>query len=764
MDSNQCGACQKRFRSGDRKRSLSASPDVCIFVFSQGLIDITQLIDVTTSTNVTLCNSCYQYFYNKMSNVTDYVSTTMDVDYPPKATTCDQAVQTDSIVTSCSSAQCDDLIDPPTPMAPTRVNTILVSDEVPSSYVTLPCYRLANSHKYCGICKVAFGGKGSSSCLTLGDDARMRSIVSSHVFVPIGTRCCSTHVDQHGDLTEQSFDLVLRNRKKMCAVTCHELMELFCLVATHLRMTQKLIEKIQDNPPFDFDHSHRLSSGDYFILTGLDRLQFDDLCSHLPPSALRHSESRSARTAVACLMMKLRLGLSHEVLGVLFSFRNQQTVSRAIQSALSALTEHFVSSNLGFHHVTRRRVITEYTRPLAKLILTDASSDAAILAMDGTYVYVQKSSNYLLQRKLYCMHKGRPLVKMMMIVTTKGYIVSAMGPYYSDSKNNDSMMTKHIIYNDREDVRQWLHKGDVLVVDRGFRDCVSELERFGYKTRMPAFLPKSERQLTTVEANNTRLTTAVRWVVEARNGQIKQFRFFNHVVPNTLMAFIGPAFQLVCAILNKYHSLCIVDTSKDQELARRMLESVGRTNRLKEYVEKCKELVRETRWLWMDASDAIKDFPILSINDFTQMNFGSYQLKQAKSYVFEHLNGDGTFRVRVTKNKADVMRASIQSRHTNAKKYDVWIEYSSTNVTGWYCTCKGGSRVLGCCAHISAIVWFLGYARHHREVMNQRSNSFNDHLTDAVDYSSDVSSSDDNSYNTNSGDDNSDNDSYAVCQ
>ena len=418
MDSNQCGACQKRFRSGDRKRSLSASPDVCIFVFSQGLIDITQLIDVTTSTNVTLCNSCYQYFYNKMSNVTDFVSTTMDVDYPTKATTCDQAVQTDSIVTSCSSAQCDDLIDPPTPMAPTRVSTILVSDEVPGSSVTLPCYRLASSHKYCGICRVTFGGNGSSCCLTLGDDARMRSIVHSHVFVPIRTRCCSTHIDQNGDLTEESFDLVIRNRQKMCAVTCHELMELFCLVATHLRMTQKLIEKIQDNPPFDFDHSHRLSSGDYFILTGLGRLQFDDLCSHIPSSALHHSETRSPRAAVACLMMKLRLGLSNEVLSVMFSFRNRRVVGHVIQSALSALTQHFVPFNLGFHHVTRRQVITEYTRPLAKLILASDSKDAVILVLDATYVYVQKSSNYPLQRKLYCMHKGRPLVKMMMMIVT----------------------------------------------------------------------------------------------------------------------------------------------------------------------------------------------------------------------------------------------------------------------------------------------------------------------------------------------------------
>ena len=84
----------------------------------------------------------------------------------------------------------------------------------------------------------------------------------------------------------------------------------------------------------------------------------------------------------------------------------------------------------------------------------------------------------------------------------------------------------------------------------------------------------------------------------------------------------------------------------------------------------------------MDGSDVINDFPILSTGDFTEMNCCAYQLKQAKSYVLEHMDGDGFFRVRITKKNADIMRASVQSRHTNAKKYDVEIQYSSSKVIG----------------------------------------------------------------------------------
>lgn len=33
-------------------------------------------------------------------------------------------------------------------------------------------------------------------------------------------------------------------------------------------------------------------------------------------------------------------------------------------------------------------------------------------------------------------------------------------------------------------------------------------------------------------------------------------------------------------------------------------------------------------------------------------------------------------------------------------------------ITGYYCTCVSGSRILGSCAHVASVLWFLGYARH----------------------------------------------------
>ena len=53
-----------------------------------------------------------------------------------------------------------------------------------------------------------------------------------------------------------------------------------------------------------------------------------------------------------------------------------------------------------------------------------------------------------------------------------------------------------------------------MIVDRGFRDAIPTIKHFGYEAVMPSFLKRRE-QLSTEEANYTRLITKVRWVIES---------------------------------------------------------------------------------------------------------------------------------------------------------------------------------------------------------------------------------------------------------
>ena len=47
---------------------------------------------------------------------------------------------------------------------------------------------------------------------------------------------------------------------------------------------------------------------------------------------------------------------------------------------------------------------------------------------------------------------------------------------------------RNIIYNNRDGFRNWLRPGDIVVIDRGFRDSLPLLDSLGYKAYMPKFL------------------------------------------------------------------------------------------------------------------------------------------------------------------------------------------------------------------------------------------------------------------------------------
>ena len=410
------------------------------------------------------------------------------------------------------------------------------------------------------------------------------------------------------------------------------------------------------------------------MLTGLTRDQFNNLCSEIPPSALRHTNIRTPRTAIACLLVKLRLGLSHQTLCTLFSVEDKRKMSRILDSACTVITNYFVPKHLGFDHIERQQVVENHTRPLAKILLDDNDPNKVIVILDGTYCYIQKSTNNLLQRRTYSLPKGKPLVKPMMVVSSNGYIISTMGSFLADGRNNDAKITKNIIYNNKQGFTDWLHPGDLVIVDRGFRDCIPDLEKFVYKTKMPCFLKKDQLQFTTSEANRTRLITKTRWVVESANGRVKQWQLFNKIIPNSMIEKIGDYFQIVRAMINCYRSVFIQDTSHDEKIAAKMLQLASEINKIRNYVENMKtKPPKRLKWIAMDAVNTVPSFPKMNFNELQELTLGIYQLKQARSYTTEHFFSNGSFMVKVANERRDLIRAQIQSRYKNVIKYDVYV-------------------------------------------------------------------------------------------
>lgn len=93
--------------------------------------------------------------------------------------------------------------------------------------------------------------------------------------------------------------------------------------------------------------------------------------------------------------------------------------------------------------MSREQFIQNHTRIFAQKLLE--TENELILIVDGTYIYIEKSSDYSFQRQTYSMHKNRPLVKPMVIVTSTGYIVDVFGPYFADGNNNDAQILNNLL-------------------------------------------------------------------------------------------------------------------------------------------------------------------------------------------------------------------------------------------------------------------------------------------------------------------------------
>lgn len=91
---------------------------------------------------------------------------------------------------------------------------------------------------------------------------------------------------------------------------------------------------------------------------------------------------------------------------------------------------------------------------------------------------------------------------------------------------------------------------------------------------------------------------------------------------------------------------------------------------------------------------------------------GVYQIKLAKSYAQEHVDKDGNYEILVNNDHDGILCAKLQSRHISAKKYMLWIGFDEMSIKSWFCKCKVGFRVVGMCAHITSVIWFLSYAKY----------------------------------------------------
>ena len=232
-----------------------------------------------------------------------------------------------------------------------------------------------------------------------------------------------------------------------------------------------------------------------------------------------------------------------------------------------------------------------------------------IMIADGTYLYCEKSENNHIQRLTYSGQKKRPLIKPFVIVAENGVIIGIYGPF--PATLNDAKILE-LILNEDLALRNLIRKRDVMVLDRGFRDVINHLEKkYDLITLMPCC--SKEDQLTTYQANCTRMVTKIRNVIERKNGIFKIYHALEKC-RNSQLPHITQDFKIVAAIQNCFFIHLYSDNNYIKEIAELMKQNLNRKNSLLSFITS-KRVIKDCCFVKIDAFN-ISDFPKILFNDF----------------------------------------------------------------------------------------------------------------------------------------------------
>lgn len=414
-----------------------------------------------------------------------------------------------------------------------------------------------------------------------------------------------------------------------------------------------------------------------------------------------------------------------EDIGIQFNL-SKSTVCDRISKIRKILMVDFVPQNLT--NELSREDLLSHTTTMSRSLFAPPEEAKALVICDGTYIYVDKSKNYEFQRNTYTDQKKRNFLKFMMIISCDGYIVHALGPY--KARDNDAKILEHI--HRATNKLDNLQPGDILMLDRGFRDCVKYFEEKNFEVKTPSLLQLSKQkgQLTTIEANKTRLVTATRFVVEVRNGHLKKkLKIFDTVWNLAAVPLLADDVSICCALINRFTRCFEPNENFANEIAQRMLERVNLPNELTKIVTKRNF---QTNYNKFQTFEEFESLPQLNEEDLIRISLGTYQIKLAPSYACDHIKGNnGKFVVYrfenewiptffekfiTVDNSLVLLMTRTPSRFSNRKSHDAFIliDKNSENlnvVLEYCCSCYCGLRTVGCCSHVMCLIWFTLFAK-----------------------------------------------------
>ena len=177
------------------------------------------------------------------------------------------------------------------------------------------------------------------------------------------------------------------------------------------------------------------------------------------------------------------------------------------------------------------------------------------------------------------------------------------------------------------------------MLDRGFRDRVRDVQDKSLTVFTPAF-SYGRQTLTTEQANYSRLSTKIRYVVEVVNGHLKtKYRFLDHCIQNNILDQAHRIYKIVAAINNRFGNRIVSDVGRTSEVVQTFRDNLHRQNLSKDLVEAEGLVRRRSYYISLDSFDGI---PYLSLKELRRIVGGSYQVSEAVNYYFDTLHRFGS--------------------------------------------------------------------------------------------------------------------------
>lgn len=259
-----------------------------------------------------------------------------------------------------------------------------------------------------------------------------------------------------------------------------------------------------------------------------------------------------------------------------------------------------------------------------------------------------------------------------------------------------------------------------------------------YIVKTPEYIQANNNQLTDDQANRSRLVTKTRFVVEARNGNLKTiFRNFAKDWSTISAKHLREELRIAAAIINKYFNSVVADKGKEEVTANAMMTALPMPNIMKPIITQ-DAFQDEMRSFQQIDTDNFQ-FPQFAKEELHQFTLGTYQIKQAKSYANHHKRAKMDWNTEylcymcptdtTQKFFADVIRDTntsqpvlvftrMASRFRSNKSHDSYILANASKngpsaIFGYCCECQNGLRTVGCCSHVATSIFYLCYARHN---------------------------------------------------